>query len=170
MIKYLNDKDNFFMKDPKKTEKVNRQEIEKLTREFSTVTVLMHQAIAQKAGLVGTDHKYIDLLLQHGSMTAGQLARLSGITTGAVTAMIDRLEKSKLVKRERSITDRRKIVVILNQEEALKRIGPSFKLMEKDLENLYDSFTESELIAVEKYLKRVIEFTNKQIENLNEST
>ncbi len=160
----------FFMKDPKKTEKGNRQEIEKLTREFSTVTVLMHQAIAQKAGLVGTDHKYIDLLLQHGSMTAGQLAHLSGITTGAVTAMIDRLEKSKLVKRERSITDRRKIVVILNQEEALKRIGPSFKLMEEDLENLYDSFTESELIAVEKYLKRVIEFTNKQIENLNEST
>ncbi|WP_291912161.1 MarR family winged helix-turn-helix transcriptional regulator [Chitinophaga sp. CB10] len=139
-----------------------------LTKEFSTGTVLMHQAIAQQAGLTGTDHKYIDLLLQHGSMTAGQLSELSGITTGAVTAMIDRLEKSKLVKREPSPDDRRKVLVVLDREEATKRIGPAFKAMQQDLEKLYDQFTRAELKTVEKYLKAVVEFTNKQIRNLNE--
>ncbi|WP_343531625.1 MarR family transcriptional regulator [Pedobacter sp.] len=141
-------------------------DINLLTREFSTGTVLMHQAIAEKAGLTGTDHKYIDLLLQHGAMTAGQLADLSGITTGAVTAMIDRLEKSKLVKRERSADDRRKVIVVLDREEAFKRIGPSFKSMQEDLENLYDDFTPTELITIQKYLNAVVTFTNKQIKKL----
>lgn len=154
----------------KKTEQIeNLTTINNLTREFSTVTVLMHQAIAQKAGLVGTDHKYIDLLLQHGSMTAGQIAELSGITTGAVTAMIDRLEKSKLVKRERQTDDRRKVLVVLDQEEAFKRIGPAFMTMQEDLKQLYNDFTETELATVEKYLKAAIEFSNKQIRNLNEN-
>lgn len=141
-------------------------DINLLTREFSTGTVLMHQAIAEKAGLTGTDHKYIDLLLQHGAMTAGQLADLSGITTGAVTAMIDRLEKSKLVKRERSADDRRKVIVVLDREEAFKRIGPSFKSMQEDLENLYDDFTPTELTTIQKYLNAVVTFTNKQIKKL----
>ncbi|KPE49657.1 MarR family winged helix-turn-helix transcriptional regulator [Chryseobacterium indologenes] len=153
-------------KKPEKSELL--ADLNNLAREFSTGTVVMHQAIAQKAGLVGTDHKYIDLLLQHGSMTAGQLAELSGITTGAVTAMIDRLEKSKLVKRERSADDRRKVVVVLDQEEAFKRIGPAFKAMQKDLEHLYNDFTENELAIIEKYLKAVVEFTNKQIRDLNQ--
>jgi len=152
------------------TDKKKTEQVEHLTREFSTVTVLMHQAIAQKAGLAGTDHKYIDLLLQHGSMTAGQLAELSGITTGAVTAMIDRLEKSKLVKRERQTDDRRKVLVVLDQEEAFKRIGPAFKIMQEDLKQLYNGFTEMELATVEKYLKAAIEFTNRQIRNLNENS
>lgn len=158
------------MNSKKKTEQIeNLTTINNLNREFSTVTVLMHQAIAQKAGLVGTDHKYIDLLLQHGSMTAGQLAELSGITTGAVTAMIDRLEKSKLVKRERQTDDRRKVLVVLDQEEAFKRIGPAFMTMQEDLKQLYNDFTETELATVEKYLKAAIEFSNKQIRNLNEN-
>ncbi|PJJ66548.1 MarR family winged helix-turn-helix transcriptional regulator [Chryseobacterium geocarposphaerae] len=158
------------MNSKKKTEQIEHlTTINNLTREFSTVTVLMHQAIAQKAGLVGTDHKYIDLLLQHGSMTAGQLAELSGITTGAVTAMIDRLEKSKLVKRERQTDDRRKVLVVLDQEEAFKRIGPAFMTMQEDLKQLYNDFTETELATVEKYLKAAIEFSNKQIRNLNEN-
>lgn len=158
------------MNSKKKTEQIeNLTTINNLNREFSTVTVLMHQAIAQKAGLVGTDHKYIDLLLQHGSMTAGQLAELSGITTGAVTAMIDRLEKSKLVKRERQTDDRRKVLVVLDQEEAFKRIGPAFMTMQDDLKQLYNDFTETELATVEKYLKAAIEFSNKQIRNLNEN-
>jgi DNA-binding MarR family transcriptional regulator len=157
------------MERKKKTEKeALLTDIGYLAREFSTSTVLMHQAIAQKAGLTGTDHKYIDLLLQHGSMTAGQLSELSGITTGAVTAMIDRLEKSKLVKREQSPNDRRKVLVVLDREEATKRIGPVFKAMQEDLENLYKQFTQAELATVEKYLKAVVEFTNKQIRNLNE--
>lgn len=143
-------------------------QIQELTREFSTLTVVMHQLIAHTAGLAGTDHKYIDLLLKHGPMTPGKLAELSGLTTGAVTAMIDRLERENLVKRERDAVDRRKVIVVPNREAAFQRIGPAFKDMMADAERLYKGFTASELDTVQKYLEAVIAFTKKQITSLNE--
>ncbi|HWV69505.1 MarR family winged helix-turn-helix transcriptional regulator [Chitinophaga sp.] len=142
-------------------------QIQELTKEFSTLTVVMHQSIAHAAGLAATDHKYIDLLLKHGSMTAGRLSELSGLSTGSVTGMIDRLERENLVKRERDPVDRRKVVVILNREVAFQRIGPAFKDMMADVEKLYDGFTVSELDTVQKYLEAVIAFTQKQIAGLN---
>ena len=128
------------------------QNINTLSRKFSTHTILMHQAIAEKAGLSGTDHKYIDLLLEHGSMTAGKFAELSGLTTGAATGMIDRLEKIDLVRRERDPNDRRKVVVVLNREKAFERIGPTFSQMQNDLKEFYTAFTVAELITVRKIL------------------
>ncbi|HMO39820.1 MAG TPA: MarR family transcriptional regulator [Saprospiraceae bacterium] len=145
------------------------QKINALSRDFSTLTVLMHQAIAEKAGLSGTDHKYIDLLLEHGSMTAGRLAELSGLTTGAATGMIDRLEKIDLVRRERDPNDRRKVVVVLNKEKAFERIGPAFKQMQSDLGKLYDAFSDAELKVIEKYLTAVNEFTKRQIKNISDN-
>lgn len=143
-------------------------QIQELTREFSTLTVVMHQSIAHAAGLAGTDHKYIDLLLKHGAMTPGKIAELSGLSTGAVTGMIDRLERENLVKRERDAVDRRKVIVVLNREAAFQRIGPAFQDIIADSEKLYSSFTTIELDTVQKYLEAVITFTKKQITGLNE--
>lgn len=143
-------------------------QIQELTREFSTLTVVMHQSIAHAAGLAGTDHKYIDLLLKHGAMTPGKIAELSGLSTGAVTGMIDRLERENLVKRERDTVDRRKVIVVLNREAAFQRIGPAFQDIIADSEKLYSSFTTIELDTVQKYLEAVITFTKKQIIVLNE--
>lgn len=142
--------------------------IQELTREFSTLTVVMHQSIAYAAGLAGTDHKYIDLLLKHGAMTPGRIAELSGLSTGAVTGMIDRLEREHLVRRERDAVDRRKVMVVLNREAAFQRIGPAFQDMKADAEKLYSGFTTAELETVEKYLEAVIAFTKKQITALGE--
>lgn len=155
----------------KKTGKNNfklESTISNLSREFSTVTILMHQAIAQKAGLTGADHKYVELLLQHGSMTAGKLSELTGLTTGAVTGLIDRLEKAELVFRQRDPVDRRKVVVVLNTEVAYQKIGPVFQSMQVGLEKFYQGFTEDELRAVTKYLEAAIDFTKKQISQFNE--
>ena len=143
-------------------------QIQELTREFSTLTVIMHQSIAHAAGLAATDHKYIDLLLKHGPMTAGRLSELSGLSTGSVTGMIDRLERENLVKRERDPVDRRKVVVVLNREAAFQRIGPAFKDMMSDVKKMYDGFTAPERDTIQKYLEAAIEFTKKQIARLNE--
>ncbi|MCF3110270.1 MarR family transcriptional regulator [Niabella sp. CC-SYL272] len=141
--------------------------IQELTREFSTLTVVMHQSIAHAAGLAGTDHKYIDLLLKHGAMTPGKIAELSGLSTGAVTGMIDRLERENLVQRERDAVDRRKVIVVLNREAAFQRIGPAFQNIMAEAEKLYSAFTATELDTVQKYLEAVIAFTKKQITALN---
>src|SRR5690625_7182278 len=90
-------------------------------RRASTATIMFHQAIAEKAGISGTDHKYLDILFQEEAVTAGRLAELTGLTTGAVTGIIDRLEKKGLVKRERDPDDRRKVLVVLQTERSEER-------------------------------------------------
>jgi DNA-binding MarR family transcriptional regulator len=59
------------------------------SRAYSDASILMHEAIARQAGLSGTDHKYLGLLIEKGKLTAGDLAQLSGLTTGAVTGLIE---------------------------------------------------------------------------------
>ena len=73
--------------------------LRKAGQQYAYTLLRMHELIAKKAGFPGTDHKYLGFFLQKGSMTAGELANLSGLTTGAVTGLIDRFEKKKLVKR-----------------------------------------------------------------------
>src|SRR6201986_4659471 len=79
-----------------------------LGREMSARTILFHQAMADLAGVTVTDMKCLDYVSRHGEVTAGDLAQLTGLTTGAITAAIDRLEKAGYARRERSETDRRK--------------------------------------------------------------
>lgn len=80
-------------------------------RDLSAHTVMFHSAVAHKLGLGPTDHKAFDFILRHGPVTAGQLAEITGVTTGAVTGMIDRLEKAGYVERVRGAQDRRKVLV-----------------------------------------------------------
>ena len=61
-------------------------------RENSTVTIMFHQAIADRLGMNVTDHKCAGILARSGPITAGELARRTGLSTGAITGVIDRLE------------------------------------------------------------------------------
>lgn len=63
-------------------------------RETTTVTILFHQAIADRLGMNITDHKCAGILARSGPITAGELARRTGLTTGAITGVIDRLERA----------------------------------------------------------------------------
>ena len=80
-------------------------------RQLSTATVMFHQAIADRLGLNVTDHKCLDLLLIKGPLTAGELAVMTGLTTGAITAVIDRLGGAGFVRREDDPPDRRRVIV-----------------------------------------------------------
>lgn len=95
--------------------------------EFVTRTVLFHQAVAQAVGLTATDLHCLNLLLLEGPMTPGQLARNSGLTTGAaITGAIDRLERTGYVQRTRDPTDRRKVLVHPDRDQVEKKITPLY--------------------------------------------
>src|SRR6516164_9446091 len=81
-------------------------------RQLTTATILFHQAIADRLGMNVTDHKCADILLRAGPITAGELAQRTGLTTGAITGVIDRLEKAGFVRRVRDPGDRRRVVVV----------------------------------------------------------
>jgi len=141
-------------------------EIHTAGRYFSTVTTLFHHAVADKAGLSGADHKYLDLLFQEGPMTAGKFAELTGLTTGAVTGIIDRLEKKGLVKRESDPDDRRKVLLVGNFENAMKLLGPVFELLQTDLESFYDDYSDEQLKTIHDYLTGTIDYFREKTRQL----
>jgi DNA-binding MarR family transcriptional regulator len=147
-----------------KTERHNR--FKQISREYSDTSILMHEAIARKAGLTGTDHKYLGIIMQKGKMTAGEIAEVTGLTTGAVTGLIDRLEKMHLVKREYDASDRRKVYVLANMKNAQKLLHPLFADLWKKTEELIMSFTEKEIGVIEKYMKSAIQIMNETIKQL----
>ncbi|TDB89163.1 MarR family transcriptional regulator [Actinomadura sp. 7K534] len=94
-------------------------ELQDAMRRSTMFTVLLHHATASKAGMNVTDAQCVNALAMDGPQTPGRLARLMGITTGgAITAVIDRLEKAGYVRRTRDPDDRRRVIVELVAENA----------------------------------------------------
>src|SRR5687768_8176723 len=77
----------------------------------SAQSVMLSQAAADFLGMSSSDIECFDLLSLHGPMTAGRLAELTGLTTGAITGVIDRLERAGYATRERDANDRRRVIV-----------------------------------------------------------
>jgi DNA-binding MarR family transcriptional regulator len=127
----------------------------------------MHEAIARKAGLTGTDHKYLGLILQHKELTAGDLSKLTGLTTGAVTGLIDRLEKKKLLKRQFTKDDRRKVIIVPNEENTMKLLQPLFIEIQQKTLDLIGSFSVSEIQAIERYFIESTTIMKETTNNIN---
>jgi DNA-binding MarR family transcriptional regulator len=127
-----------------------------LGRETSTLTVLRHARIAEKMGLSGTDHKALDLVRQaEGALTAGRIAELTGLSTGAVTGVIDRLEKAGFVRRVRDLQDRRKVLVeIAPIDEA--RFLPLFQSALDSTMRILERFTPEERKAIERFQNEML--------------
>jgi MarR family transcriptional regulator, organic hydroperoxide resistance regulator len=80
-------------------------------REHSRLSVLFRELVAQQFGISAADGECVDFLMEAGSATAGDLARLTGLTTGAITGVTRRLRKAGLVTAKRDPSDRRKVIV-----------------------------------------------------------
>jgi DNA-binding MarR family transcriptional regulator len=132
------------------------QAISELGRKFSDTTLILHENIAMKAGLSGADHKYLSILMQNGAMTAGQLSLLTGLSTGAITGVVDRLEKKDLVKREFDKEDRRKIVIVPNYENAMQLLGNTFGILQDKMIELLSKYNDVETAIIEQYLNACI--------------
>lgn len=138
-----------------------------ISRQYSDTSILMHEAIARKAGLSGTDHKYLGLIIQHGEMTAGEISKITGLTTGAVTGLIDRLEKKKLVKRQFSKSDRRKVIIVPNHQNSIKLLGPLFIELQEKTAQLISTLSDSEIQTIENYFIRAVKIMTEITEKMN---
>jgi len=100
-------------------------------------------------------------------MTAGELAALTGLTTGAVTGLIDRFEKKKLVKRQFAADDRRKVIIEPITKNIMALFGPLYKDFRSKSEELLGSFSNKEAKVLENYFLRATEIMNETITDLN---
>ena len=122
-------------------------------REHSDATVLFHSTMAGRMGLHPTDYKVLGILERVGALTAGELARSSGLATASVTDLIDRLEGKGFVRRVRDETDRRRILV----QPAIDRLAAGkqhFDSARRSLARLYDDYSERELGVIADFLAR----------------
>ena len=138
-----------------------------ISRQYSDTSILMHEAIARKAGLSGTDHKYLGFIIQKGEMTAGELSKMTGLTSGAVTGLIDRLEKKNLVSRQFVKDDRRKVIIVPNVQNAMKLLEPLFSELQDPTEKLISSFSDNEIQTIEKYFLSAIQLMKETTEKIN---
>jgi DNA-binding MarR family transcriptional regulator len=115
-------------------------------REMSTETIVFHQGVADVLGVHISDHKCLDLIYRFGAMPAGRLGELTGLTTGAVTGMIDRLEEAGYVRRTNDPEDRRRTIVESTRNRKLERkIEGIFMPLHERMHKLLSSYSDKEL-------------------------
>src|SRR5256885_4085548 len=113
-------------------------------RRSSAQGVLYGQTVANVAGIANSDLECMDILYLEGRVTAGRLAEVTGLTTGAITGVVDRLEKAGLVRRERDEADRRK-VYIATVPENIAGIGRFYVPMQQAMQKLWSTYSDAEL-------------------------
>lgn len=147
-------------------QKSTTKELRKLSQQYTYASLQLHETIARKAGFSSTDHKYLGFLLQKGKLTAGELAELTGLTTGAITGLIDRFERKGLVQRKPDSVDRRKIFIEPDGAKITALFNPFYQDFQDDTDNLMDSFSDHEKAIIESFLTKALQLANKTIQKL----
>jgi DNA-binding MarR family transcriptional regulator len=127
-------------------------ELDRAMRDASGQGVMYSAAVAERLGINPTDLECLDLVVR-GPTSAGALAEATGLTTGAITGVLDRLERAGFVRRKRDPHDRRKVLV-----EALpavtRRVMPLFEPMQRAAAGALSAFSDQELELLLAFLSR----------------
>jgi DNA-binding MarR family transcriptional regulator len=122
-------------------------------RRMSVETMLLSAVVADRIDINATDLTWLALLPPDRELTAGELAELSGLTTGAVTGLIDRLERAGFVERRRDPEDRRKVFIRQNPGNG-ERIEPHFSRATEQVRELWATYSDEELKLLSNFFAR----------------
>jgi DNA-binding MarR family transcriptional regulator len=148
------------------TGKFKKNDLDAALRTFSIRNVLMLQTAADAIGLNATDYKCFDLLqLSDKPMTPGEIAQVSGLTTGAVTGVVDRLERANLVRREADKTDRRRILITPTHARD-EELTAMFTPFTKGMYEAQNEFKVAELEVITRFMRTVSELMIQQTHHL----
>jgi DNA-binding MarR family transcriptional regulator len=125
--------------------------LEREIRKVSAQSVLFSQAVAERVGINSSDLECLDIIVLRGTVTAGELAAATGLTTGAITGVIDRLERAGFARRERDTEDRRRVLV-RPLPEAERRIAPLYEALHRASMALWSRYSEQELALIVDFL------------------
>jgi DNA-binding MarR family transcriptional regulator len=134
-------------------------------REYGIHLTLFRNAINEWAGLNATDMECLRFLFQEGIATPSELSRQTGLTSGATTAMLDRLEKAGLIERRPNPKDRRGTLITPAKAAAEKAAG-WFESARKAQDELISSYSESELEIISDIFERFTKLWDQEREKL----
>jgi DNA-binding MarR family transcriptional regulator len=128
------------------------EQLEMAGRASSVATVMFHTAVAARQGLSASEEKALDLLERSGPLTAGELARQSGLAPASVTGLINRLEHKGFARRIQNPSDRRSILVEVDVERMYARVAPLFADWARSLQELYAGYSDEQLEVILHFL------------------
>jgi len=117
-------------------------------RRSGAVMQLLGAASAERIGINVTDLNCLNILALSGPLTAGELARATGLTTASITGVLDRLEEGGFVRRERDAHDRRRVVVHLNPTRGLRDVAPVFAPVVEAWRTTAAQYTDEQLALI----------------------
>ncbi|NWL88472.1 MarR family transcriptional regulator [Paenibacillus sp. 79R4] len=129
-------------------------------------TILYQQSVAAVLGLYNNDFLSVDILHEKGPITAGELSRLTGLTTGSVTSLIDRLEKNGFVQRQPDPHDRRKVIIVPLYEDK-EEVRKTYLLLHAAMVKLASSYSDEELELITQFLNKASTVLEEQIHQLH---
>ena len=136
-------------------------------REYGISTVLFRHAVGEILGVNVTEMECLTLILFKGLATPSELARYTGLTSGATTAILDRLEKVHLIERRPNPQDRRGTLIALTKERT-EEVGAMFASGRKAVDRLTSSYSESELESISDYFRRLVIIWDEEREKLRQ--
>lgn len=137
-------------------------ELGRVSRQYLASYVLFNQAVADRLGMHPTDVQCLNLLTQEGEpLTTGQVAELTGLTSGSATRLVDRLERGGYVRRERDTHDRRRVLVHVIPER-LAEFTAMWDDLSKGWDEMFDDYSEQELALIVRHMRRTIELSETQ--------
>ena len=137
---------------------------EVILRDLSEQMAHYHGTLAAQLGLSPADHKAFDLVCTKGSLTAGELAAHTQLTTGAVTGLVDRLERAGIVRRLPDPHDRRKVIIQPRPDVPL--LASTSSALGQALSELASRYSAKELAVLEDFAKRLVVVLRAETERL----
>lgn len=130
--------------------------IEDAVRDNGARGQLLHQAIAERFGLNPTDMKCVDLARSEPRLTAGRLAEITGMSTSATTAVLDRMEKAGFIERVRDPADRRRVIVVSTGRRE-QELAAAFAPLKDVMTAVLESYDDDQLALIAQFTQRVNE-------------
>lgn len=121
---------------------------------MNAAVILVNHQVSERLEIGPSDAQFL-ALLQHGPLTPGRLAQLSGLTTGTVTGVISRLERAGYVRRDHDPTDRRKVIVTRQEELIQREIAPIYEPQATGLRHVLAQYNPQQLKLIADFLERV---------------
>ena len=135
-------------------------------RRTGSLYQLMGMAAADRIGINATDLNCLNVLSFSGHMTAGELARATGLTTASITGVVDRLEAAGYVRRQSDPQDRRRVVVTIVLEAALRDVAVVFRPLLQDWREIAARYSDDELRLIVDFYARMEQILRAHIDRL----
>ncbi len=135
-------------------------------RRAGSIMQLLGQMSAERIGINVTDLNCLNILALTGPMTAGDLARATGLTTASITGVLDRLEEGGFVRRERDPKDRRRVIVTMGAGPGLREIAPTFGPLVMAWRATAAGYSDEELRLLLEFQRRVEDVMRGQLDRL----